>query len=191
MLTFYLYNPDDDNDDFLPESAVTIREYLDNTPLWKPQLENTILTFSGLSMVSNEDINNFGILPHLISQLEEVKKRLSKNQFALLKTSNYNESLFFIFKPKEDKTYFSLLGLLPSPYNTYYPLTESPFYFKDVDQQKELYDFVESATENQWSDNLIGNLQNIKNIEYNTSELILSIEEQTRLGNELLEFLRT
>ncbi|WP_166920247.1 hypothetical protein [Flavobacterium poyangense] len=190
MLTFYIYDPDDDDGDFLPSTAMTLKEYLQNPPSWKPQIENTILTFSGLPMLINDDINNFGILPHILSQLEEVKKRLLEDQFALLKTSNYNESLFFIFEPKEDNTYFSLLGLLPSPYSAYYPISDSPFYFKDIDQQKELYTFIETTTEFNWADNLIGNLQKIKNIEYNTAQLVSSIEEQVTLGNELIEFLR-
>ncbi|PXY46372.1 hypothetical protein [Flavobacterium hydrophilum] len=193
MITFYIYNPDDEegNDDFPPRSAITISDFLENTPEWKPRLDKMIVLLSKISMSSNEDFNNFGILDHILPQLKELKERLLDRKFALLRTCIYSEPLFFIFEPKENKIYFSSLGILPQPYSGYYPLIDSPNYFKDINQQKELYNFVELNNKNNWKETLNGNLPNIQNIEYNTSELISSIDEQVILGNKLLEFLRT
>lgn len=193
MLTFYLYNPADDDsfdDDFLPKSAVTIRDYLDNPPEWKPNLEKTIVIFSGISMSSNEDFNKFGILEHILPQLIELRTRVSNGAFALLRTCIYSEPLFFIFEPKEDKTYFSSLGCLPTPYSGYYPLIHSPNHFKDVNQQKELYDFITANNKNNWKETLTGNLSEITAIEYPTDQFITSVNDQIELGNELIEFLR-
>jgi hypothetical protein len=193
MITLYIYNPDDekDNDDFPPRSAITISAFLENTPEWKPRLDKMILLFSKISMSSNDDFNNFGMLDHILPQLNELKNRLLEGKFALLKTCIYSEPLFFIFKPKADKTYFSSLGILPLPYSAYFPLVESPNHFPGVNQQNELYDFIELHNKENWKETLSGNLPNIENIEYNTSELISSIDEQVKLGNKLLEFLRT
>ena len=193
MMTFYIYNPDDEegNDDFLPKTAIAIREFLDNTPEWKPRLDKMILLLSGISMSSNEDFNKFGILAHILPQLTELKDRLLEGKFGLLKTCIYSEPLFFLFEPKEDKTYFSSLGVLPEPYSAYFPLLNSPNHFPAINQQKELYDFIELNNKNNWKETLTGNLPKIQNIEYNTSQFISSINEQIKLGNELLEFLRT
>ncbi len=188
MLTFYVYNPeeDDHNDDFLPKSAMTIKEFLNNPPLWKPRLEKIILLFSGIPMSLNEDFNNFGVLCHILPQLVELKRRIFLGEFGLLRTCIQGEALFFVFEPKEDKTLFSSLGVLPDPYLAYYPLVDSPNYFENIDQQKELYQFIKSNNKNNWKQTLTGNLQEIENIEYNTSQLILSLDEQIKLGQTLI-----
>ncbi|MFH7012775.1 hypothetical protein ACHRV5_12950 [Flavobacterium sp. FlaQc-52] len=193
MLTFYLYNPADDDsfeDDFLPKSAINIRDFLDNPPFWKPNLEKVILIFNGISMSSDEDFNPFGILEHILPQLIELKKRLLNGEFALLRTCIYSEPLFFIFEPKGHLTCFSSLGRLPSPYYSYYPAAKSPNFFKEVNQRKELYDFVESNNKGNWKETLTGNLPEIKDIEYLTDPFMTSVNEQIELGNELIEFLR-
>jgi hypothetical protein len=191
MLTFYIYNPEnDENDDFLPESAITIKEFLNNPPLWKPRLEKVIVIFSGISMSLNEDFNSFGILSHILPQLVELKRRILLGEFGLLRTCIQSEALFFVFEPKEDKTFFSSLGVLPAPYLSYYPLVDSPNYFKDVNQQEELYEFIKSNNKDNWKQTLIGNISEIENIEYNISQLVSSIDDQVKLGHELIEFLR-
>ncbi|MDI9310935.1 MAG: hypothetical protein QM535_12030 [Limnohabitans sp.] len=190
MITFYVYNTEDDDDDFLPNSAITIDEFLESTPLWKPRLDKMILVFSGIPLTVNEDFNNFGILSHILPQLEELKLRLSNGEFGLLRTCIQGEALFFIFEPKEEITLFSSLGVFPSPFNNYYPLLDSPNYFKDVNQQDDLYNFVRSNNTGNWKDSLIGNNPKIQKIEYETSKLIESIDEQIKLANQLISLMK-
>lgn len=191
MITFYIYNQeDDDNDDFLPKSAMTISDFFSNPPAWKPNLEKVILIFGNFPFMLNEDFNSFGILDHILPQLEELKIRLSKGEFGLLRTCTQSEALFFIFEPNEDVTFFSSLGVLPLPFNAYYPSANSPNYFKDIDQQKLLYSFIKSNNKENWKESLIGNHSLIKNIEYKTDDLIKAIDEQVKLGNQLIKFLQ-
>ncbi|VXB29527.1 conserved hypothetical protein [Flavobacterium sp. 9AF] len=191
MMTFYIYNyEDEDNDDFLPKSAMKISDFLSNPPSWKPRLDKVILVFDNLPFILNEDFNSFGLLNHILPQLEELIVRLTDGKFGLLRTCTQSEALFFIFKPKLDTILFSSLGVLPLPFNTYFPLKNSPNYFKDIDQQKELYEFIKANNLGNWKETLIGHISEIEDIEYKAKDLIKSINEQIKLSNQLMDFLK-
>lgn len=188
MIEFILQNPDSDYEDSSAENRMNIEAYLKNKPDWEPALEDTTLNFYPLSASQNSSLNPFGVIDFIIPQLNEIQHRLKNNQFAILKTTGDWRPTFFIFEPKDDKTYFSVLGILPEPYLSYYPLTNSPMFFNDGrNQQDELYNFI-GLKRNDLPPNPDYDLNNI---EFTTSQLISSLSEQAKLGNELLEFLKT
>lgn len=189
MIEFILQNPDSEYGDSSAENRMNIDNYLKNKPDWEPALEDTNLIFHPLSGSQNLSFNPFGVIDFIIPQLDEIQQRLKNNQFAILKTTGDWTPSFFIFEPKDSITYFSVLGILPEPYLSYYPLTDSPMFLNNgTNQQEELYNFISSNQNDILPDE---SLPDIKNIEFNTSQLISSLNEQVKLGNELLEFLRT
>jgi len=189
MIEFVLQNPDSDYEDSSAENRMNIDTYLKSKPNWEPALEDTTLNFYPLSVSQNSSFNPFGLIDFIIPQLYEIALRLKNNQFAILKTTGDWRPTFFIFEPKNNITCFSVLGILQEPYLSYYPLTNSPMFLNNnINQKEELYNYISLNRNDILPDQ---SLPEIKNIEFNTSQLICSLNEQANLGNELLEFLKT
>ncbi|MDX6188816.1 hypothetical protein SGQ83_05610 [Flavobacterium sp. Fl-318] len=188
MIEFILQNPDSEYGDSSSQNNMNVDQYLKIKPDWEPALEDTTLNFHPLSISQNSRLNPFGFIDFILPQLTEIEQRLKNKQFAILKTTGDWTPTFFIFEPKDNITYFSALGLLPEPFSSYYPLTNSPMFINgDINQQEELYNFIRLNPNDITPDE---SYPDIKNIEFNTSQLILSLTEQVKLGNELIEFLR-
>lgn len=188
MIELILQNPNVEYGDSSDENMMSIDAYLKTRPDWTPALEDTALNFHALTESQNSSLNPFGLIDFIIPQLSEIQRRLKNNQFGILRTTGDWRPALFIFEPKDSTTYFSALGILPEPYLSYYPLAESPVFFSDdISQQNELYNYISSNRKSIVHDDSVPELQNI---EFDTSELISSLGEQAKLGNELLKYLR-
>ena len=168
MIKFIIFNPEEDYDDSFPETAITIEEFLLDPPNWQPALEDIFLVFEPLDDSTNMECNPFGVINFIMPQLEEVANQIKNNQFAILRSSGDWKPSFFIFEPKGENTYFSLLGFLPEPFNSYYPLFESPIFTgENINQREELYKYVANNRENlKPNDFYSTSLKKIHNIEF-------------------------
>jgi hypothetical protein len=188
MLKFVVYNPNEDFDEVLPESAMDIDTFLKQEPSWIPALEDIFLVFTSLTESLNSDLNPFGLLNFIIPQFNEISNRLKAGEFAVLRTAGDWTPSFFIFEPRKDITYLSLLGLLPFPLSTYYPCSQSPTFTKDnIDQRKELYSYIEKNRSHLKPDSSYSNnLKMIQNVPLPQKDLLTALTQQIVLGKELL-----
>lgn len=192
MLQLYLYDYNEAYEDFPPKSLMSLEAFVTDPPVWKDNKYNLyecILRFDKLPDSVNEDYNNFGYLPYIIPQFIEIEKRISNNQFALLRTVTDNAASYFIFEPKQTHTYFSPIKNLPAPMDTYFPFHPSPFYFSDNrNQQKELYEYVEKNIENIKPELIKGSdLEHVQNMLMPTGELLVALKKQIEWGEKVLQ----
>lgn len=187
-IKLYVYDWDDDRENFPPNSAITLKDYLTSPPAWKPYLHNIIILFDGLSMDDNDSINGFGVLSNILPQLEEMADRLSENKFAILRTAGEHQAVFFVLEPVGSKVLFSSVTNLPMDYIDYFPLKKSPQFFMDGRNQRELlYDFVEKHGNSHPANPQYDFLEYLKNRELDYAPLLDSLREQIELGHQLLK----
>ena len=183
----------EDYDESIPKSTITIEEYMACPPAWKHSSSDVFLVFDNLSDARNCDINPWGFIVHIIPQLIEAEKRLKQGKFALIKSCGDWIPSFFIFETKENNiVYFSLLGFLPEPFNDYFPLKKSPQNIGNdlIRQDIELYDFVEAnrAFLKPFPTHFDPNVRTIQNIELNYDELLKALIQQAELGKRFEKF---
>ena len=143
MVQFLVYRPGEDFDDALPRSALPLSIYLDKSPSWRPALEETFVVFESLEEKTILEMNPFGLLDFLYPQFQEAATRLEHGHFALLRDAGDWSASYWVLEPVGDRVNLSLLGALPAPYNSYFPLSDSPFVTaQPVSQKDELYRFT-------------------------------------------------
>jgi hypothetical protein len=201
MIQFLVFDYDNDTQEkFPPETAVTIEDYLNGDFSWKPNLNKTILIFDFLSadknadaIDRNDDINTFGRLDSIITQLLEVENRLNVNKFAVLRTDTDNQGCFFIFEPQEDNVLFSFLDDLPEPYFSFYPQVPSPqFYLGKFNQQLELYNYIsQHRTSLIPKDIQPSFFEQTQNVSFLKNDFLISLREQITLATEFLSVIAT
>jgi hypothetical protein len=185
-LKLCVYDWNDDRENFPPDSALTIKDYLTSPPAWKAYLHNIIILFDDLSMDDNESINGFGMLSNIVPQLEEMAERLSENKFAILRTAGEHQAVFFILEPVGSKVLFSALTNIPMDYLGYFPLKKSPEFFMDGrDQRALLYDFVEKHGNIHPANPQYEFLEYLHDRELDYATLLHGIREQIELGHQL------
>lgn len=186
----YIFDPDEGFDDELPESALTLREYIQNPPGWKPDLENTILTFPAFDDRAVWDINPFGFLDFIVPQFQEVRERLQQKQFALLRSCGEYTPFFLILEPQAEITYLSALSEIPMPIGDFLPLAKSPFRFQselEINQKIELYQYVASNRLNlRPGEKVSYSKRALQNIPLDTETLLKALEEDFLAGQEFL-----
>jgi hypothetical protein len=187
MLQLFVFNPNEKSDIFPPTTAISIEEYLQTEPQWKPHLLETLLLFDKLSNNLNDAINNFGLLDFIVPQLKEIYYRLTDNKFGLLRTVTDNHACFFILEPIDGKIFLSELLDLPYSLSSYYPFDKSPLVImENVTQKEALYEYVEknrSALKPLPPDFIIEQLQDA---EVGTLQDVESLQKQWFLGEELM-----
>lgn len=187
-LTLYVYDWNDDLENFPPNSAITLKEYLTSPPDWEAYLHNVIIVFDDLSMDDNESINGFGMLSNILPQLEEMADRLSENKFAILRTAGEHQAVFFMLEPAGSKIVFSSLTNLPEDYLSYFPLKKSPQFFMDGRNQRDLlYDFVEKQGNSHPPNPQYAFLEHLKSRELDYATLLHGLHKQIELCKALLK----
>lgn len=187
-IKLYVYDWNDERENFPPDSAITIKEYLTSPPDWKAYLHNVIILFDDLSMDDNDSINGFGMLSNILPQLEEMADRLSEHKFAILKTAGEHQAVFFMLEPVGSKVLFSSLTNLPMDYLGFFPVKKSPEFFMDGRNQRELlYDFVEKHGHSHPANPQYDFLEYLKNRELDYASLLYGVRGQIELGHQLLK----
>jgi hypothetical protein len=185
-----VYDPAEDVDAYPPNSMMGVEDYLHSPPPWKADLYEIIVLFDALPMDVVDDMNTFGVLHHILPQLQEAQARLSQNKFALLRTVGEHTAVFFILRPLENKVLFSTYNKFPTDYLAYFPLKDSPMFFSDRrDQQALLYDFVAQDHDDHHPVNTeFAILEHIKDVEMDLNALLVSLEHEAALGYRLIDF---
>lgn len=187
-IKLYVYDWNDDCENFPPDTALTLKDYLTFPPVWKAHLDNVIILFDDLSMDDNDSINGFGMLSNILPQLEEMADRLSQNKFAILCTAGEHQAAFFMFEPLGSTVLFSSITNLPDDYLSYFPLKKSPMFFMDGrDQRALLYDFVEKHGNSYPANPQYDFLAYLKNRELDHASLLHDVREQIESGYLLLK----
>lgn len=192
MLKFLVYNPNDDYDESLPETAMGIEDFLRQKPAWTPALEDIFLVFDLFSESLNVDSNPFGVIDFILPQFIEAENRLREGKFAILRSTGDWRAAFYIFEPKKEITLFSLLGALPNPFSSYYPLIKSSMYIKgNINQRSELYNYIElNRTHLQPDNSFCTSRKMIQNIAFPTKELLSDLIHQAELGKALIKYVK-
>lgn len=182
VLTLLVFDPAEEYDE-LPTSARSIAAYLTAPPAWRPDPMRTLLACDALTSSENDDLNTFGILEHVVPQLEEASARLGRGELAVLCTSVFNPSVYVRLDPRPDgTTTWTNLGMLPQPYGSYYPLAASPFFAGvGIDQRAALYAYLEHGGAGEWHRPARALLD--------TARLRAALDEQAALGTGLIAHL--
>lgn len=184
----YVFDPNEEFDDELPKSSLTLREYVQNLPSWEPDLEDTILMFPGFDDRAILDVNPFGFLDFILPQFQEALERLQKNQFALLSTCGEWTPIFLILEPHSEITYLSVLSQIPMPLRDFFALAKSRLRIQselEINQKLELYNYLASNRANlRPTENASNYQRKIQNIPIDTTTLIKDLEEDIMAGQK-------
>jgi hypothetical protein len=142
VLQLYVFDPSEEFDEAIPPSTLRANEYLQRTPSWRPESEDTFLLLDPSIGVSLLPINAFGFLEVTAAQLAEASVRLANKQRALLRTSFEARPIYVALEPAGDVVELSVLA--PLPYAMEYdPLPPGPF-SGGVDHRAELHAYVDA-----------------------------------------------
>ncbi len=187
MLRFFVHDPEDDFDEELPESAMNLSEFLAARPPWKPALEDTLMVFDEPWRESLLELNPFGFLDLLFPQCTEAANRLEAEESALLRSAGDWTAIFLLLEPVGQHITLSIIGSLPRPLGSYYPLQDSPFHtFDQVDQREALYAYVSRNRRACRPDSSYSRaIREFGTIELPRTEFIEALRREARLGEEV------